>query len=695
MHKTKIFKFTCTEYDAAPAQLLARLMKPLNSRQYSAVRYIDNPLLVLAGAGSGKTSVITQKIAWLIYDCEYKPHHIAAVTFTNKAAREMRERVNQLLKGVSTKGLIISTFHQLGLTIIRRECAHLGLKSSFTIFDDQDALVLLRELMHKEIDSSDEQLKKLSSIISNWKNQFVTPAQAIAVTATPEDVLAAKLYEAYQRHLKAYNAVDFDDLIMLPALLFQTNAEVLQKWQRHIRYLLVDEYQDTNNMQYNLVKLLVGERACLTVVGDDDQSIYSWRGARPENMQLLQKDYPGLKVIMLEQNYRSTNTILTAANALIANNKHVFEKTLWSEYGKGDPIRVLVTANEEAEMERVASEILLMTVHKRLSFKDFAVLYRGNHQARLLEIQLQAHQVPYVLSGGTSFFARTEIKDLMAYLRILINPDDDNAFLRCINTPRRKIGPAMLEALGNYANKAEVSMLTACGHMGLSEHLNQTQTDKFREFHHWLHNLNEQIGSGGIKVINELIDDIGYAAYLQQNSPTPTAAERAYANVQILITALGTSISKAKAEGEEGDLESAINKLILRDLLENQDKDEESNRVQLMTLHAAKGLEFPFVFIIGMEEELLPHRNSIETGDIEEERRLAYVGITRAQRLLTFTLASQRKQYGEIVSTTPSRFLEELPQELLEWDGRKSEMTPEKSQARGKETLARLKSLFD
>jgi len=695
VHKTKIFKFTCTEYDAAPAQLLARLMKPLNSRQYSAVRYIDNPLLVLAGAGSGKTSVITQKIAWLINDCEYKPHHIAAVTFTNKAAREMRERVSQLLKGVSTKGLIISTFHQLGLTIIRRECAHLGLKSSFTIFDDQDALVLLRELMHKEIDSSDEQLKKLSSIISNWKNQFVTPAQAIAVTATPEDVLAAKLYEAYQRHLKAYNAVDFDDLIMLPALLFQTNAEVLQKWQRHIRYLLVDEYQDTNNMQYNLVKLLVGERACLTVVGDDDQSIYSWRGARPENMQLLQKDYPGLKVIMLEQNYRSTNTILTAANALIANNKHVFEKTLWSEYGKGDPIRVLVTANEEAEMERVASEILLMTVHKHLSFKDFAVLYRGNHQARLLEIQLQAHQVPYVLSGGTSFFARTEIKDLMAYLRILINPDDDNAFLRCINTPRRKIGPAMLEALGNYANKAEVSMLTACSHMGLTEHLNQTQTDKFREFHHWLQNLNEQIGSGGIKVINELIDDIDYAAYLQQNSPTPAAAERAYANVQILITALGTSISKAKVEGEEGDLESAINKLILRDLLENQDKDEESNRVQLMTLHAAKGLEFPFVFIIGMEEELLPHRNSIETGDIEEERRLAYVGITRAQRLLTFTLASQRKQYGEILTTTPSRFLDELPQELLEWDGRKSDMTPEKSQARGKETLARLKSLFD
>jgi ATP-dependent DNA helicase Rep len=671
-------------------------MKQLNSRQHQAVRYIDGPLLVLAGAGSGKTSVITQKIAWMINECGYKPNHIAAVTFTNKAAREMRERVGQLLKGVSTKGLIISTFHHLGLTIIRRECAHLGLKSSFTIFDDQDCLSLLRELMHKEADTDDEQLKKLVSMISNWKNQFLTPAQSLAIAATPEEALGAKLYEAYQRHLKAYNAVDFDDLIMLPAHLFQTNPEVLQKWQRHIRYLLVDEYQDTNNMQYNLVKLLIGDRGCLTVVGDDDQSIYSWRGARPENMQLLQVDYPGLKVIKLEQNYRSTNTILTAANALIANNTHVFEKSLWSEYGKGDPIRVLVTGNEEAEVERIATEILLMTVHKRLHFKDFAVLYRGNHQARLLEIQLQAHQVPYVLTGGTSFFSRTEIKDLMAYLRLLINPDDDNAFLRCINTPRRKIGPSMLEALGNYANSAEVSLFTACGHMGLAQHLNEAQTEKFREFHSWLETKNEAIGrGGGMQIINELIDDIDYEGWLQQTSNSPSAAERAQANVQHLLTALAASITKAKTEGEEGDLETAINKLILRDLLEQQNQDEESNRVQLMTLHAAKGLEFPFVFIMGMEEELLPHRNSMETGTIEEERRLAYVGITRAQRMLTFTLASQRKQYGEVLETTPSRFLEELPQELLEWDGRKSDMTPEKSLERGKETLSRLKSLFD
>ncbi len=671
-------------------------MKTLNFRQLSAVRYIDSPLLVLAGAGSGKTSVITQKIAWLIAECELKPQHIAALTFTNRAAREMRERVNRLLKGTNTRGLTVSTFHHLGLTIIRRECAHLGLKSTLTIFDEQDCLSLLKELLHRDIDSSDEQLRQFVTTISSWKNQFLTPAQALATAATPEAALAARLYENYQRTLKAFNAVDFDDLILLPATLFQTNAEVLKKWQRHIRYLLVDEYQDTNNMQYSLVKLLVGDRTCLTVVGDDDQSIYSWRGARPENMQLLQQDYPKLKVITLEQNYRSTNTILTAANALIANNAHVFEKKLWSEYGKGDPIRVLLLGNEEAEVERITTDILLLRAHKRLSFKDFAVLYRGNHQARLLEIQLQAQQVPYVLTGGTSFFARTEIKDLMAYLRLLINPDDDNAFLRCINTPRRKIGQTLLEALGTYANRAGVSLLTACGHVGLGEHLNESQVEKMREFAQWLERKRELIErGGGVQLVHELINDIQYEAWLQQQGATPAAAERALANVHTLTAALEKSIAKAKANGEDEDIEAAINKLILRDMLEQQDQEEETNRVQLMTLHAAKGLEFPVVFIMGMEEELLPHRNSIECGDVEEERRLAYVGITRAQRQLTFTLARQRKHYGEILDTTPSRFLDELPQDLLEWEGRPSDMTPEKAEAKGKEALARLKSLFD
>ncbi|HHX83053.1 MAG TPA: UvrD-helicase domain-containing protein, partial [Pseudomonadaceae bacterium] len=436
-------------------------MKQLNPHQLAAVRHIGSPLLVLAGAGSGKTSVITQKIAWLINECDYQPRHIAAVTFTNKAAREMKERVGQLLRGQSTRGLVISTFHTLGLNIIRREVGHLGLKSSFSIFDEHDCLSLIKELLIKEVDSNDEQLKRLVNMISRWKNDMLSPDQALASASEQEEVLGARLYEAYQRSLRAYNAVDFDDLILLPTQLFVQNPEVLEKWRRRIRYLLVDEYQDTNTMQYELVKLLTGDRGCLTVVGDDDQSIYSWRGARPENLHQLQDDYPDLRVVKLEQNYRSTNTILTAANALIANNQHVFEKALWSEYGKGEPIRVIMCSDEEAEVQRIATDILMMTVQRKLRFKDFAVLYRGNHQARLLEVQLQAHQVPYMLTGGTSFFSRVEIKDLMAYLKLLINPDDDNAFLRCINTPRRKIGPSILESLGSYAHQAGVSMYTA------------------------------------------------------------------------------------------------------------------------------------------------------------------------------------------------------------------------------------------
>jgi len=671
-------------------------MKALNPRQHSAVRYLDGPLLVLAGAGSGKTSVITRKIAYLINECGYQPYHIAALTFTNKAAREMKDRVNQLLKGKNSRGLIISTFHHLGLTIIRKECGHMGLKSSFSIFDETDCLSLLKELMLKDVDTADDQLRRLGGIISRFKNQFLTPAQALAVAATPEEALAARVYEDYQRSLRAFNAVDFDDLILLPAQVFQDKPEVLDKWRRHIRYLLVDEYQDTNNMQYNFVKQLIGDRGCLTVVGDDDQSIYSWRGAKPENMSLLQEDYPSLNVIKLEQNYRSTNNILTAANALIANNPHVFEKALWSEYGKGDMIRVLMTANEEAEVERIATEIHLLAAHRHLRFKDFAVLYRGNHQARLLEIQLQAQQLPYVLTGGTSFFARTEIKDLMAYLRLLINPDDDNAFLRCINTPRRKIGPALLENLGTYSNQAGVSMLNACTHMGLGQHLADNQREKLREFAVWMNAKHELMERGeGLRVVRELLDDIHYDDWLRQQSATPAAAERAQGNVQTLLNSIGASIEKAGNNDEDDSLEAAINKLILRDLLDQQEQEEESNRVQLMTLHAAKGLEFPVVFIMGMEEEILPHRNSMEGGNVEEERRLAYVGITRAKQLLTFTLARHRKQYGEVSQTTPSRFLDELPQELLQWDGRPSDQTPEKAKEKAKDALARMKSLFD
>ena len=679
-------------------------MNKLNPRQKEAVRYISSPLLVLAGAGSGKTSVITQKISWLISECGIPAHKIVAVTFTNKAAREMKERVSKLLreqnnKGESGRGLTIATFHHLGLTIIRHELRHIGLKSGFSIFDSQDALALIKSLMLKAENSNDEQLRWLQNQISEWKNDLLLPPQAMDVASSSGDeqlMLAARVYEEYQRHLRAFNAVDFDDLILLPAILFQTQQAVLERWQNRVHYLLVDEYQDTNTSQYLLVKLLVGPRNGLTVVGDDDQSIYAWRGARPENMLQLQHDYPTLKVIKLEQNYRSSNIILNAANTLIANNPHLYEKSLWSELGLGEQIRVLALSDQEAEVERIATEILSLCVQKKLKFGDFAILYRGNHQARLLELKLQAHQIPYQLSGGQSFFSRAEIKDIMAYLRLLINPDDDNAFLRVINTPRRKIGPSILEALSHYASERQIGLMNACGEIGLEQYLGAPQVEKLRRFSHWLQKVAENCQrEDPIRSLREMISDMDYEGWLHQVSNTPNAAERAMANVNLLIDSIARSLQNHddSDDSAENALEAAINKLILRDLLERQEEESIDNQVQLMTLHAAKGLEFPWVFIMGMEEELLPHRNSIDTDNIEEERRLAYVGITRARRGLIFTLAKKRKQYGETISSIPSRFLDEIPAEYLEWEGR-TESTAEQRQQKGEAALASLRELL-
>jgi ATP-dependent DNA helicase Rep len=673
----------------------------LNPRQTEAVRYISSPLLVLAGAGSGKTSVITQKISWLIKDCGIAAHKIVAVTFTNKAAREMKERVSQLLKNQkipreNTRGLTISTFHHLGLTIIRHELKHIGLKNGFSIFDSQDAMALIKSLMIKAENSNEEQLRWLQNQISTWKNDLLLPAQAMDKADDEQAVLAARVYEEYQRHLRAFNAVDFDDLILLPVVLFQQQPAVLERWQNRVHYLLVDEYQDTNTSQYLLVKLLVGPRNGLTVVGDDDQSIYAWRGARPENMLQLQQDYPHLKVIKLEQNYRSSNIILQAANTLIGNNPHLYDKKLWSELGLGETMRVLAMPDQESEVERIATEILSLCVQKQLKFGDFAILYRGNHQARLLEIKLQSHQIPYQLSGGTSFFSRAEIKDIMAYLRLLINPDDDNAFLRVINTPRRKIGPTILEGLASYASERGISLLSACHEMGLEQFLGSSQVEKLRRFSHWISSVAQKCQQdNAISNIRDMISDMDYDGWLHQTSTTPNAAERAMANVHVLIDSLARSLENMEDDTDSAvnPVEAAINKLILRDMLERQEEDAIDNQVQLMTLHAAKGLEFPWVFIMGMEEDLLPHRNSIDTDSIEEERRLAYVGITRARRGLIFTLAKKRKQYGEVSSSIPSRFLDEIPAEYLEWEGR-GDSTPEQKQKKGEAALASLRELL-
>jgi len=666
----------------------------LNPRQREAVHYIDGPCLVLAGAGSGKTSVITRKIAYLIEQCDLPARHIAALTFTNKAAREMKERVSSLVKGSAAKGLTVSTFHNLGLNIIRREYKALGFKPGFSIFDAEDARALLKELLLKDGELDSDHLNRVQHQISNWKNDLTDPAEVLAMAQSPGEQTIARVYERYNQALKAYNAVDFDDLILIPVRLFQDHPDILARWQRKIRYLLVDEYQDTNSSQYLLVKLIVGVRGSLTVVGDDDQSIYAWRGARPENMSLLKQDFPALNVIKLEQNYRSTSRILKVANHLIAHNPHEFDKALWSEMGMGDPIRVIRCANEEAEAERVATEILTSRLRYQRKFRDYAVLYRGNHQARLLEIKLQQHQIPYKISGGSSFFSKTEIKDVMAYLRLLVNPDDDNAFLRVINTPRRQIGTSTLETLGRYATERHIGLFSAVNELGLESQLNDKALERLRRFVHWMEGVHQRShGDNPIGAIREMLEDMDYEAWLHQNASTPKAAERRWENVQYLVESLGKTLAPGD-DDDETTIKEAIAKLVLRDLLERQEEEDELDQVQLLTLHASKGLEFPHVFMVGLEEDLLPHRNSIEDGNIEEERRLTYVGITRAQKTLTMTLAHKRKQFGEIFETTPSRFLEELPPEDVESEGF-GELSPEKNVAKGEETLSSLLGMFD
>jgi len=663
----------------------------LNPHQHEAMTYISGPLLVLAGAGSGKTRVITNKIAYLIEKCGISPRHITAVTFTNKASREMKSRVDSLLKGVETRGLSISTFHTLGLNILRRECKLMGYRPGFSIYDAQDAETLLKELLRKATHNGEDDTARNSLWqISSWKNDQLSPEQAFAQAQDEVESRIALLYAEYQRAMLAYNAVDFDDLILLPVQLLRQHPEALERWQHRIRHMLVDEYQDTNSCQYELVRLLVGKLTPFT--GDDDQSIYAWRGARPENLGRLKEDFPRLKVVKLEQNYRSSGRILRSANQLIKNNPHLFEKKLWSELGPGDPIRILECKNEEHEAQKVVSEILHHRFSKGTDYRDYAILYRGNHQARIFEKVLRENSIPYFLSGGTSFFSRTEIKDVMAYLRLLANPDDDAAFLRIVNIPRREIGPSTLEKLSGYAQKRQITLLQACGEFGLEQILSKRAREKLADFSHWIghfHQRAENDSPAGIA--QDLIHEAAYEDWLHETSNSDRAAERRMENVADLIKWLDT-LSKDDQHGK--NLAEIVNHLALMDMLENQEREEESNQVHLMTLHSAKGLEFPHVFLVGMEEELLPHRNSIEDDNIEEERRLAYVGITRAQRTLTITFAAKRKQFGELVRCEPSRFLEELPEDDLVWEGRESQLSAEEKQQRGTAHLANLRAIL-
>lgn len=666
----------------------------LNPRQEEAKNYVSGPCLVLAGAGSGKTGVICQKIAYLIQKCGYKARNIAAVTFTNKAAREMKERVANMLGRDLTRGLTVSTFHSLGLDIVRREIKTLGYKPGFTLFDDQDTLALLKELTEQELDGDKDLLNKLQMMISNWKNDLLLPDQVLKQAADADTAEYAEFYQRYHLHMKAYNALDFDDLILIPTLLLKHYPEVRSRWQKKIQYMLVDEYQDTNASQYELVKLITGERGRLTVVGDDDQSIYSWRGAKPQNLVLLGQDYPNLKLIKLEQNYRSSGRILHCANILIANNPHVYDKALFSEHDYGMPIRVVQTRNEEHEVERVVGELIGHRFMNKTHYKDYAILYRGNHQSRLLEKALMTNRIPYKISGGTSFFSRAEIKDIMAYLRLLVNPDDDNAFLRVVNVPKRELGPATLEKLGNYANKRQISMFAASFEMGLEQTLTGRGLHNLQKFTRWLVETADNSQRGDTPaVLRSMIREMNYEDYLYDTSASAKAAEMRMKNVTQLFSWVTQML-----EGDELDepmtLPQVVSRLTLRDMMERNEEEEFADQVQLMTLHASKGLEFPYVFLIGMEENLLPHQTSIDENNVEEERRLAYVGVTRAKRELICTYARERRQFGEVSRTEPSRFLYEMPQEDLIWETEKSKKTQEQKQQTAKAGVANLRELL-
>ncbi len=666
-------------------------MSKLNPQQQAAVTHINSPLLVLAGAGSGKTSVITNKIAWMLTEAGYRAKNVFAVTFTNKAAQEMQHRIRALLPGPISKGIKVSTFHTLGLRMLQSDTASMGYRPGITIMDATDSLAIIKDI-GQELNLDDAE--KYRNVISNWKNGFIWPTQAINVAQTEDEFNSAKIYGRYIEFLQACNAVDFDDLIAVPVRALQDNADFREKWQNQVRHLLVDEYQDTNGAQYEMVKLIVGKFGELTAVGDDDQSIYSWRGARPENLALLQSDFPNLKVIKLEQNYRSSKRILRSANHLIANNPHLFDKKLWCDLAEGTPLRVMACKHADDEADWISAEILNLKFKNKAKFSDIVILYRSNFQSRLFERSLREKQIPYKISGGSSFFDRTEIKDVLSYLRLLINPLDDSAFLRVVNTPRREIGATTLEKLGLHAQQRHTSLLNSCQNVGLQNTLPDRAIKRLRYFSNWIQNLSKLGESEDpTQVVLQLLNEAGYKEWLQETASSPAQAEARWRNVQELvdwIDQLSTSGS-----GKRENLLDIVSHISLMDMIAQNDQNEDTDEVCMMTLHAAKGLEFPYTFIVGMEEEILPHHSSLEEGFIEEERRLAYVGITRAQKSLTFTWAQQRKRYGERISCEPSRFLYELPEHDLVWIGDETSSTsPEQLKQSGKDTLAGLKDFL-
>ena len=665
----------------------ASFMHGLNPPQREAVLHADGPVLVLAGAGSGKTRVIVEKIAHLIQSKRYPAKRIAAITFTNKAAKEMRERVAKRIKGDAAEGLTISTFHALGLRLLQIEHAKLGLKRGFSVFDSDDSLAQIKDLMPG---AKTDAVQAMQGLVSRAKNAGLSPQQAAEAALAPREREAAALYARYQQRLSAFNAVDFDDLIRLPVQLLESDDDCRLAWRERIGYLLVDECQDTNDAQYRFLKGLAGEKGHFTCVGDDDQSIYAWRGANPENLSQLGKDYPALRIVKLEQNYRCSNRVLRAANALIANNPHEHLKQLWSDQADGERIRILECRDGEHEAERIGAEIQFLNASKQAQWHDFCILFRGNHQSRALEKALQLLRIPYHLSGGTAFLDRGEVKDALAWLRLIANPDDDAAFLRAVQSPKREIGTTTLAKLAEMAQHADLPLSRAAESVAMLKHLQPRAANALSGFTDLVRSLRSEAQRlPPSELVRQLNERSGLIAMLRAQSKTDQLFALRRGNLDELADWFDGGRSNQSRGGGPGELAAALA------LLSHADKGDPGNQVRLMSLHGAKGLEFRYVFIIGVEDGTLPHEASIEEGRLDEERRLLYVGITRAKEQLWLSYSREAQRWGTKLRLSPSRFLDELPSAEIQRDGADPVADAARKQERASAGFAAIKAMLE
>lgn len=641
------------------------LLADLNPRQKEAVAYGDGPLLILAGAGSGKTRILTRRIAYLIREKGVKPWQILAITFTNKAANEMKERVESLL-GEEAADLWVSTFHSACVRILRREIEVLGFDRNFAIFDPADQLVVMKEVL-AELNLNEKYYppRAMLAEISNVKNELVEPGSLLAFLARkqrqrfsePHARRLAEIYGLYQQKLRKNNALDFDDLLMTTVQLFQYQPHILEKYQDRFRYLLVDEYQDTNHAQYRLVSMLAARHRNLCVVGDDDQSIYKWRGADIRNIRDFEKDYPDATVIKLEQNYRSTQIILDAANAVVQNNMDRKEKTLWTENNQGEPIIVYTGDNEHAEAWFITKEIKRL-LNEGYDYHSFAVLYRTNAQSRVLEEMMMREGIPYQVFGGLKFYERKEIKDLLAYLRVIANPADTVSLRRIINVPKRGVGPGTLEKVEELAAFRGISLYQALHDSLAAGIFTKKVQSSLAAFVDLIETLRQESAEMGVTyLVDRVLNESGYLAELLAENTVE--AQSRIENLQEF-----RSVAKEYDNTEpEGNLTDFLLSMAL--VTSEEQGEEKGNAVTLMTLHSAKGLEFSVVFIAGMEEGVFPHsRAQTSDEELEEERRLCYVGITRAKERLYLTGAQVRTMFGNTTYQSPSRFLDEIPPHL-------------------------------